>query len=352
MSRSLHHTLALLSCLLTAVLLIVEKHAVNAIYSQGLLMHLKTQYPDWEPNVVVDIGANMGSWAHRVRINYNNTKILMIEATPWQEHKLKERVIELGGPSKVEYQIAVLATKSGETVNFYQDGNTGNSIFKEQSRHYQNSKPVQRTTTTLDDLVQQSAMLQHEPAIDFIKADVQGAELLVLQGGLETLAKASFIQLESSITEYNAGGSCFFEVDAFLRSKGFYWYEISDVQRNPEAFRTRGLGQFDVLYVNPSSPRLPDAFRELKGQYCGMNHQSTDHVAGPLMLSPNTLALMNKYGWHDLELALQQLERVTGKSHGWWSALAKIMVVVIVFVAGALFGSMLKMSSKSHRCRQ
>ena len=104
---------------------------------------------------------------------------------------------------------------------------------------------------------------------DFIKVDVQGAELLVLRGGLETLKKATFIQFEGSTVQYNAGGSCFYEVDEFLRSNGFYYYDHSSDLRHPVAFKTHGLGQWDILYVNPASPYLPDKLRDLGPQFCG-----------------------------------------------------------------------------------
>jgi len=189
-----------------------------------------------------------------------------------------------------EHQINVLTEKTGDTVEFFQDGDTGNSIFREDSQHYATSKSVQRKTITLDDAVQASFLkgnkhrigggdkkeeakntsISTDSVVDFIKIDVQGAELIVLEGGPKTLAEASFVQLESGATEYNPGGSCFYEVDEFLRSHGFYLYDITDVDRNPAAFKTHGMGQWDSLYVRPLSDRLPEKFKELKGTYCGM----------------------------------------------------------------------------------
>ena len=108
-----------------------------------------------------------------------------------------------------------------------------------------------------------------DAVVDYIKVDVQGAELLVLQGGFETLKQASFIQFESSTVEYNAGSSCFFEIDEFLRTHGFYLYHQEDPMIQ-KLFKTKGLGQWDNLYVRPDSKRLPSFFQEKGGpNYCG-----------------------------------------------------------------------------------
>jgi FkbM family methyltransferase len=117
-------------------------------------------------------------------------------------------------------------------VSFYinEATNTGNSMFQEQTRYSKDVKPVIRTTITLDTLVKNSTLLARDDdaVVDYIKVDVEGAELLVFQGGLETLQQASFVQFEASTVEYNAGSSCFFEIDEFLRLHGFYLYDQAD----------------------------------------------------------------------------------------------------------------------------
>jgi len=263
------------------------------------LKKLKQNYPEWSPNAIVAIGANAGKWSKLARKSYPTTKLLMLEATPKHDSTLQNVSQSLGN---AEHQIAVLSGRSGDTVEFFQGGNTGNSIFREDSRHYANQQPVQRTTVTLDDAIQQSHLLRNESFIDYVKADVQGAELLVLEGAKRTLAGASFVQLESGTTKYNTGGAaCFWQVDAFLRENGFYWYDIDDLTRNP-AFKTLGLGQFDILFVKPTSPRLPAKFRELNGTYCGMTQQQRGCQQEPFK---------NMYG---MEKNIPDIKNVSG----WW----------------------------------
>jgi hypothetical protein len=77
---------------------------------------------------------------------------------------------------------------------------------------------------------------------------------MVLSEATETLARATFVQFEVSIIEYNQGGACWYEIDALLRQHGFYFYDSGDYFRIPHAFHSKGIGQFDALYVKPTSP--------------------------------------------------------------------------------------------------
>ena len=93
---------------------------------------------------------------------------------------------------------------------------------------------------------------------------------MVLLGATETLKKATFVQLEVSVIEYNKGGACWHEVDELLRRNGFYFYDSSNYVRI-EAFRTKAIGQFDALYIKPSSRYLPSWLVDNNATFCGVN---------------------------------------------------------------------------------
>ncbi len=60
--------------------------------------------------------------------------------------------------------------------------------------------------------------------VDFIKIDVQGAELAVLRNGVRALSKALVVQTEVEFVELYRGQPLFADVDAFLRSQGFVFH--------------------------------------------------------------------------------------------------------------------------------
>jgi FkbM family methyltransferase len=242
-------------------------------FQNALMRRLKTDYPGFVPQGVIDIGANKGDWSRPMRNLFPDTKLLLLEASPRHDAKLKEVVSELGN---AEYKIAVLSDEDNEKVSFFQGGNTGNSMFLENSKHYTNDKAVERTTSRLDTIVANSLLKQDKDiVIDIIKADVQGVELVVLQGATKTLAEATFVQFEASTIEYNVWGSCLYQVDAFSRSHGFFIYNMGDLTYNP-ALKTKGVGQYDVLYIKPTSPRLPDFLKEQKPKFCGEGRDPLD----------------------------------------------------------------------------
>ncbi len=61
---------------------------------------------------------------------------------------------------------------------------------------------------------------------DFLKVDVQGAELMVLQGAQEMLRDVLVIQTEAEFLPLYKGQPLFADVDAFLRGRGFVLHRL------------------------------------------------------------------------------------------------------------------------------
>ena len=173
----------------------------------------------------------------------------------------------------VDFGIEVLTGKDNDKVQFWANGSTDNSVFPEiLGVGHEKTDPIYRTTKRLDTARERSFL--KDERVDILKLDVQGAELTVLQGAGDILKEVSFVQFEASVVEYNKGGSCNFEVDEeFLREHGFYLYNFGDIMRNnAHAFHSPGVGQYDALYIRPTSEHLPPLFAELKdGLFCGSN---------------------------------------------------------------------------------
>lgn len=236
---------------------------------------IKKNHPDFVPRSIVDVGANKGDWTKGVKNVFPSSNFFMLEASPDKDGILQKVVAETfpnNGLNKAGYSIAVMSARANDTVEFFQGGDTGNSMFRENTIHYENQEPVIRTTSTLD--LEVKASFMDIDTVDILKIDVQGAEVMVLRGGSKVLQAATFVQLESGLVEYNAGGCCLFELDEILRDNGFYLYEFGEMWRHPNAFKSPGVGQFDMLYVKPSSPRLPQSLQAAK--FCGAaRHNAT-----------------------------------------------------------------------------
>ncbi|KAL3808066.1 hypothetical protein ACHAXA_007187, partial [Cyclostephanos tholiformis] len=224
---------------------------------------------------VLTLGLGLGRSVGRSvgRVCYPGVKTFMVEAFPAHSGSLEETK-KAFGDGVVDYAIAVLSSKDGDTVKFHSIKNgfsTGNSMFIEQSEHYNNNNNAKFdlvNTTKLDTLLEHK--MEH---VDYLKLDVQGAELMVLLGATETLKKATFVQFEVSVIEYNKGGACWHEVDELLRKNGFFFYDQSDNIVAEEVFHTKATGQFDALYIKPSSHNMPSWLVDNKAVFCGSNQE-------------------------------------------------------------------------------
>jgi FkbM family methyltransferase len=186
----------------------------------------------WHPRNVLDIGGYKGNWTRTVRRLFPTARIVIVEPN---RHSELESV---GVP--VHYEVL---SSEVTTIPWYSNMTTGDSIYKELTRHYSNVTPATRRTTTLD------ALFPNEQ-FDFIKLDCQGAELDILKGGKTLLQSTNVLLIECSFAgKYNAGAPSFAEYLHYLDSIGFAPLDITELHRANGI-----LGQIDILCLRKSSP--------------------------------------------------------------------------------------------------
>jgi hypothetical protein len=101
------------------------------------------------------------------------------------------------------------------------------------------------------------------PQVDFLSIDTQGAELLILKGGVDVLQRHTVaVQCEINFCELYKGLALFGELDAFMQSHDFVLAQIvtfdMGFHRIPRAFRSKGMPlQGEALYF-----LRPDAIQE------------------------------------------------------------------------------------------
>jgi len=119
---------------------------------------------------------------------------------------------------------------------------------------------TQLETRRLDDIA------QAQPA-DFLKLDVQGAELMVLEGAPNTMADALAVQTEVNFLPIYKGQALFADVDINLRGHGLSFHTMVGVGSRPyrplikDANPNRGFAQ--VIWSNALYFRDPAQFPEL-----------------------------------------------------------------------------------------
>ena len=86
------------------------------------------------------------------------------------------------------------------------------------------TEPVK--TTRLDDLAS-------DIKADYIKIDIQGAELMVLQNGAGVLAKSVVVETEAEFIPLYRGQPLFGDLQCFLRDHGFVLHKFVDISGRP-----------------------------------------------------------------------------------------------------------------------
>lgn len=170
------------------------------------------------PRVIFDVGACVLHWASVAKRVWPNSNLICFEAM--------HEVLPVWERRAVCGFSAVLSDVDDKEVDFFQ--NTyhpgGNSYYRENKEHnpevdlyFNEAHRTKRHTITLDTLVNRFNL----PQPNFIKMDVQGAELDVLKGAKLTLVDVQYLILELQHVEYNKGAPNCQEVIEYLDSQGF-----------------------------------------------------------------------------------------------------------------------------------
>lgn len=202
----------------------------------------------FNPNKILDIGANKGQFHKIAQKAFPNSFIFSIEASAECEVYLKTIT--------KNYYIGLLAKDNSQYSFYSRIGDptaTGNSIYKELTQFYSDEKLniISQNGVMLDDL------METDSQFDLIKIDTQGSELDIISGGLNICKKAKGILLEVSLTQYNEGAPLYDDVILFMQNLGFRKEVVLCEIRN------RNTHQQDILFINSNLKLTRRKFRLL-----------------------------------------------------------------------------------------
>ncbi len=193
----------------------------------------------YAPALVVDIGSYRGEWTSMALPIFPDARFVMMEAQPDKAAALS--AIQAKAPGRISFRIGLLGAESRAEVKFFV-AETGSSVYSENTGF--SREEIVLPMHTLDEALSG----QDGEGGVFLKLDVQGAELDVLDGASATLKRTDVILLEVALCEYNAGAPRLADITERLRNLGFLSFDILDLRRVGPV-----LAQIDMVFVRPES---------------------------------------------------------------------------------------------------
>jgi FkbM family methyltransferase len=195
----------------------------------------------FRPRTIIDVGAYTGEWTRMCLRLFPEARVLMIEP----QDRLREGLEKMArADGRLQFSPVLVGESAQTAVPFY-EAETASSIFLESEKT--KTATAMLPMTTIDDVTAGTEF----QAADFIKLDVQGAELLALEGATRTLRATEAALMEVNLLEIYAGVPLFHETAAFMAERGFRVYDICSFMRRP---LDGALWQADVIFVKASSP--------------------------------------------------------------------------------------------------
>jgi FkbM family methyltransferase len=187
----------------------------------------------YAPRVIVDVGANVGSWADMARRVFPDATLHLIEPQAACQPDLAAVCARLGRA----YAYTTAATLAGRRVVHMAGAGTGAWI----PRHTTDVPTTVVEATSLDALLE-GALALGDRAL--LKIDVEGHELDVLGGAAAILDRFEAIVVETSFYNINGSGNPRVgDVVLRLRDCGFELFDVAALSARPRDNRLR-LGDF------------------------------------------------------------------------------------------------------------
>ena len=148
-----------------------------------------------------------------------------------------------------------LSNEEKDIKFFFNKSSSGSSSMKNITQNIQ-SEQITCKVTTLDKYVRNSNLM-----VDFIKCDVEGAELFVFQGGLETLKAQKPIIFTEMLRKWSANFNYHpNDIIKLLKNIGYFCYEINSGRVKLIDVVTEATEATNFIFVQSSQMSIIEKF--------------------------------------------------------------------------------------------
>ncbi|MCH2177364.1 MAG: FkbM family methyltransferase [Mariniblastus sp.] len=197
-----------------------------------------------KPERVIDIGASTGVWSWTASHVFPDAKYVLIDPL-MSRYEAKHRQYYLQGIAHHELIEAALSNQTGQTEILVSDDLYGSSLINVDTQ-IRSTHTSQVEVLRLDDLAREKSWTEKT----VVKLDVQYAEHLVIDGGLDFIDKhVDALILELSLEREHPHAKTYVEMVQMMRDLGYELVDEMEGWRNPSTGR---LEQKDSVFVRSS----------------------------------------------------------------------------------------------------
>jgi FkbM family methyltransferase len=204
------------------------------------------------PDVVLDVGANLGQFGDQLLSLGYSAKLVSFEAIPDVHSRLLQHARQRSA-SWLVAPCAALGSRRGSIDINISANVQSSSVLPMRAAHLAASPTshyVDRQTVAMERLDQLARQFVPESARVFIKMDTQGYELEVLKGATDLLPQTAGLQIELSLAPLYEGAPTFIEMMQYVQAAGFEPFGMIPVFRDAGSGR---LLQVDGFFTRACS---------------------------------------------------------------------------------------------------
>ena len=199
---------------------------------------------------IIDVGANVGNTVEKYYFTYPDATIHAFEPDPTTFAQLRQRY---SAHPRVQCWCNAVSNDQNRAAFFINEDPGTNSLLPRpgSGRRYYNQRGVLRqkievSSVTLDGFCESNGIT----AVDILKLDIQGGELLALEGAERLLnsQSVSVIYTEVQFIQLYERAPLFHDICHFLEAKGFSLYGLYDL-----VVAANGQLRFaDAIFIPPA----------------------------------------------------------------------------------------------------
>lgn len=197
-------------------------------------------------DLVIDVGANTGQYAAKLRASGYGGRIISLEPLPDAHAQLAARAA--ADPLWEVYPRCALGATAGTGTLNVAGNSVSSSLLPMLDLHAEAAPEsvytgqVETPIITLDSLLEHGLDAARRP---YLKIDTQGFEADVLAGGVEILPRMHAVEIELSLAPLYAGQQSWRWFIDFFEARGFHIWELRSAFRDPRDGR---MLQMDALF--------------------------------------------------------------------------------------------------------